>query len=967
MRQDEPPTWALDTLGEDETIARLATGIKRFKLPDEQNFIKLYQQVARRSAAPTSRRLANSTRSAAWPTIFENRRQYPRAAEYWRQADRALQRRRAEAVSNSGSIRSSATGASSKASMTQPAGRGATVDFRFRNAKRRRVRRPRDRRPQAARRREGLSQVASPSSSTGRQMNISDIGYRLVQENQKKYVGAEVARWKLELEPRDKHFDKRITVTTPLQKAGAYLVTAKVAGGNTSQDRPLARRHGDRPQADAGQVVLLRRRRRHRRADRQGQRRVLRLPRKYSSIDGNSYVRNSTPSQNFAENTDENGQAFLPIPDDEGARSRVPMARHRHRRTTAGSRTSASTTSGAASTTTQQYNEVKTFAITDRPVYRPGQTVEFKVLDSPGAVRSTTTSRSSPTRRSQVEIHNPKGEKVYTETLTSDNYGGIAGKFELPADATLGQYSAARREPRRRLVPRRGVQEAGVRSHGRSADGAGACSAKKSRPRSARSTTSARRSPNATVKYKVLRSEHTRTLVSARCRGTGSTAPATGGSRTTTTGIPAGASGAAVRPAPWWCWRPAAPPEVVAEREVPIGADGTVEVEIDTSLAKAPHPDQDHRYAIQAEVVDQSRRTIVGSGEVLVARKPFEVFAWVDRGYYRVGDTIDASFAARRLDGKPVEGTGKLRLLKITYGRRRRSASRSKPKSAPGSSPPNAEGRAEIQLKASEKGQYRLSYRVTDKAGHEIEGGYLFTIIGEGFDGSEFRFNDLEIVPDKREYAPGRKSPAADQHEPRRLDGAALRAAGERRLPAAASAAARRQEHGRRQSASRRRTCRTSSSKRSRSPTAASTPKSARSTCRRRSGFSTSKSCRRPTSYKPGEHAKVKLKLTDEAGKPFVGSTVLSIFDKSVEYISGGSNVADIKEFFWKWRRQHRPYLETNLDRWFANLDAAGPERRWRASACSATRSPMIADELGRRRDQSAASGVGGRRQRASA
>ena len=66
------------------------------------------------------------------------------------------------------------------------------------------------------------------------------------------------------------------------------------------------------------------------------------------------------------------------------------------------------------------------------------------------------------------------------------------------------------------------------------------------------------------------------------------------------------------------------------------------------------------------------------------------------------------------------------------------------------------------------------------------------------------------------------------------------------------------------------------------------------------------------------------MKLTDADGKPFVGSTVLSIFDKSVEYISGGTNVGDIKEFFWKWRRQHRPYVETNLDRWFANLVPPG-------------------------------------------
>ena len=35
-----------DTLKDDETIARLATGIKRFTLPDEFNPIKIYQTIA---------------------------------------------------------------------------------------------------------------------------------------------------------------------------------------------------------------------------------------------------------------------------------------------------------------------------------------------------------------------------------------------------------------------------------------------------------------------------------------------------------------------------------------------------------------------------------------------------------------------------------------------------------------------------------------------------------------------------------------------------------------------------------------------------------------------------------------------------------------------------------------------------------------------------------------------------------
>ena len=72
--------------------------------------------------------------------------------------------------------------------------------------------------------------------------------------------------------------------------------------------------------------------------------------------------------------------------------------------------------------------------------------------------------------------------------------------------------------------------------------------------------------------------------------------------------------------------------------------------------------------------------------------------------------------------------------------------------------------------------------------------------------------------------------------------------------------------------------------------------------------------------YRPGEKAKVKIKLTDAQGKPFVGSTVVAIYDKSVEYISGGSNVPEIKEFFWKWQRHHWPHTESSLDRSCQNM-----------------------------------------------
>ena len=46
----------------------------------------------------------------------------------------------------------------------------------------------------------------------------------------------------------------------------------------------------------------------------------------------------------------------------------------------------------------------------------------------------------------------------------------------------------------------------------------------------------------------------------------------------------------------------------------------------------------------------------VPQGNVLVARKPFKVFTWLDRGFYRVGDVVEANFAAQTLDQNGVLG-----------------------------------------------------------------------------------------------------------------------------------------------------------------------------------------------------------------------------------------------------------------------------------------------------------------------
>ena len=71
----------LDTLTDDETVAQLASGIKRFKLPDEFNPIKVYQAIA---SDPQTGHAEEALDSLA--TIFENRGQLDRAADYLKQS-----------------------------------------------------------------------------------------------------------------------------------------------------------------------------------------------------------------------------------------------------------------------------------------------------------------------------------------------------------------------------------------------------------------------------------------------------------------------------------------------------------------------------------------------------------------------------------------------------------------------------------------------------------------------------------------------------------------------------------------------------------------------------------------------------------------------------------------------------------------------------------------------------------------
>ena len=902
-------TFELHTLKDTETIAKLSTGMKRFAVPDEFNWIVIFERVAKRGKTSFGENARDNLAQE-----YEDRRQYVEAATAWKKAiaeygaghARYRQNRLDQIVNNWGRF---------EPITTQPGGTRAVVDFRYRNGKKVEFT------AHAIKVEKLLADAKDYIKTRPNNQNIDwqktqigDIGFRLVYNNETAYIGDKVANWTIDVKPRPEHVDDRVTVSTPLDKPGAYLVTGTMEGGNVSRiivwvaDTVLIKK-----QLDGKAFYHV--------ADS-----VTGQPIDKSNVEyfgwktvynpqGNSWKVETT---DFARNTDADGQILLGENEQSNQMQWLIMARKPKAGLNGTDRLAylGFTNVWFNRIYDADYNATRVFTMTDRPVYRPEHKIQFKSWVRHAKYDMTDAPDDFANKDFAVVIRNPKNDKVYEKTLKTDAFGGLEGELTLPKDATLGVYSIQivgigghstfRLEEYKK--PEFEVKVEAPKEPVRLGD-------KIEAPIQAKYYFGAPVT-RAKVKIKVMRTQHDNKWYPSGAwdwfYGAGYWWYAADYDW-----FPGFREWGCRRPIQSWWWghRNQEPPEIVLENEVEIGQDGIVKVTIDTAAAKELHPDQDHSYAITAEVLDESRRTIVGTGSVLVARKPFQVFSWVDKGYYRAGDTVKASFRGLTPDKKPVKGRGKLTLYSLTY-------KDGKPVEAVAQEwdvETNEQGYANQSMTAKQAGQYRLSYKLTDAKDHTIEGGYVFVVRGAGVVGNDYKFNGLELVTDKREYVPGDKvkllintdtidgtvllflRPANGVYLPPkviRLKGKSIVeevAVIQKDMPNFFIEAM--TVHGGKVHQEMREVV---------------VPPEKR--------VLNVEVVPSATEYKPGEKATVKVKVTDFFGKPFAGTTVLSVYDRSVEYISGGSNVPEIREFFWKWRRSHYPQNENSLTRGSGNL-----------------------------------------------
>jgi uncharacterized protein YfaS (alpha-2-macroglobulin family) len=299
----------------------------------------------------------------------------------------------------------------------------------------------------------------------------------------------------------------------------------------------------------------------------------------------------------------------------------------------------------------QQNLEHMAYVMTDRPLYKPGETVGLKVF-----LRSRADGPSVPVAGHKLTLYvrDTNGRELARPDLTTNPFGTATFTLTLPADAMLGQYTTYVQTSDWSLNQAQGtfrVEEykppeytVSVSPSGKPAFGD-------------------------KVKVKVAASFYFG-------------------------GPVANAQGRAIVQVRNWAhtfgpW-PDEPVEEdpygyggynryrnnptwygygqLAQHTLPFktGADGTAEIEI-PALDKNVVPNvQGVEYAVQVFVTDSSRREVQGQGSVKVSKEPFYADLRADRFLYKPGERVEVKLRAEDANGVPQSPQLFVRLVRVT-------------------------------------------------------------------------------------------------------------------------------------------------------------------------------------------------------------------------------------------------------------------------------------------------------------
>ncbi len=369
----------------------------------------------------------------------------------------------------------------------------------------------------------------------------------------------------------------------------------------------------------------------------------------------------------------------------------------------------------------QEYEGWRVYSYTDRPLYRPGQTVNFRQMLRRYHDGKYTNITSGSV---EVSVHNPRGEEVYRKTLKANRFGSLNGSFELASNAPLGAYHFQFRQSENSV----GIQALG--------------------------TTQFQVEEYKKPEYEVK--------VTPQPALPGETAKVTLQGEYFFGGPVAGAqveytvSRRQYYPSfGWdeWYYRDYQPnynQQVILQQTGTLNAQGKLEINFPTQV------DADSVYTISAQVTDASRREVSSSGSLTVTRQAFFAQIKLNQGFYQGGDRISTEIELRDPNSQPVPNqSGTVTIEKITAQDLAKNEIQTE-KVETQNVKSDAQGRIFVNWTSpTGGGKYCLSFSARDKREQLVTAEQQFWVAGDNFSGQAIRLNGVELVTDKRIYAPG--------------------------------------------------------------------------------------------------------------------------------------------------------------------------------------------------------------------
>ena len=184
------------------------------------------------------------------------------------------------------------------------------------------------------------------------------------------------------------------------------------------------------------------------------------------------------------------------------------------------------------------------------------------------------------------------------------------------------------------------------------------------------------------------------------------------------------------------------------EHKGTLDADGKLTITLPTAL------DQHHndlRYRIEARVTDEGNREISGAGYAFATYGSFYLSAQPDSYLYQAGSEAKISVAAHDYAAHPIQTDFRADLLKWGANAAERGQVLSSTSGRTG-----ADGAAQISFRIPEAGQFRVKVTAQSPENRTIEDeAYLWAPGGAPWWARGSRSEKLQIYTDKKEYKPG--------------------------------------------------------------------------------------------------------------------------------------------------------------------------------------------------------------------